>query len=241
MTHASNVVGVIEPVREVGRIAREAGALLLVDAAQTAGIVPIDVEADFIDLLAFPGHKALYGPPGTGGLYVGERVKMTPWREGGTGFNSESEIHPDVFPFVLEGGTPNSVGIAGLKEGVEFILETGIEKMRAHEQSLVKRLRDSLKTIPGIKLFGTDDVTKSVAPVSFLLDGIEPQELSIVLDQSFEIASRAGLHCAPLIHEFLKTAPQGCVRLSPGYFNTLEEINQAVNAVKNIQSQTLGA
>ena len=241
MTHASNVVGVIEPVREVGRIAREAGALLLVDAAQTAGIVPIDIEADFIDLLAFPGHKALYGPPGTGGLYVGERVTLTPWREGGTGFNSESEIHPDVFPFVLEGGTPNSVGIAGLREGVEFILEKGIENMRAHEQSLVKRLRDSLRKLPGITLYGTDDVTKSVAPVSFLLEGIEPQELSIVLDQSFEIATRAGLHCAPLMHEFLKTAPQGCVRFSPGYFNTLEEIDQAVNAVKNVQSQTLGA
>ncbi len=236
ITHASNVIGVVEPIREIGRIVRETGVLLLVDAAQTAGIVPIDIEADLIDLLAFPGHKALYGPPGTGGLYVGERVKLTPWREGGTGFNSEAEIHPDIFPFVLEGGTPNSVGIAGLKEGVEFILEQGIEKMRAHEQSLIKKLRDSLKKIPGIKLYGTDDVSKSVAPVSFLLDGIEPQELSIVLDQSFEIATRAGLHCAPLMHAFLHTAPQGCVRFSPGYFNTLEEIDQAVDAVKGIQT-----
>ncbi len=236
ITHASNVIGVVEPIREIGRLAREAGVLLLVDAAQTAGIIPIDIEADFIDLLAFPGHKSLYGPPGTGGLYVGERVKLTPWREGGTGFNSESEIHPDVFPFVLEGGTPNSVGIAGLREGVEFILEKGIENMRAHEQSLVKKLRDCLRKIPGIKLFGTDDVTKSVTPVSFLLKGIEPQELSIVLDQSFEIATRAGLHCAPLMHEFLGTAPQGCVRFSPGFFNTLQEIDQAVDAVKKIQA-----
>lgn len=236
ITHASNVIGVIEPIREIGRVVREAGALLLVDAAQTAGIVPIDIETDFIDLLAFPGHKALYGPPGTGGLYVGERVTLTPWREGGTGFNSESQIHPDIFPFVLEGGTPNSVGIAGLKEGVEFILEKGIENLRAHEQSLVKRLRDSLRKIPGVKLFGTDDVAKSVAPVSFLLEGIEPQELSIVLDQSFEIATRAGLHCAPLMHEFLKTSPQGCIRFSPGYFNTIQEIDQAVNAVKEIQA-----
>ena len=113
--------------------------------------------------------------------------------------------------------------------------------MRTHEQSLVKKLRDSLKKIPGVKLFGTDDVTKSVAPVSFLLDGIEPQELSIILDQSFEIATRAGLHCAPLMHEFLGTAPQGCVRFSPGYFNTIQEIDQAVEAVKGIQSQILQA
>ncbi len=238
LTHASNVIGVIEPIREIGRIVREAGALLLVDAAQTAGIIPIHVEDDFVDLLAFPGHKALYGPPGTGGLYVGERVKLVPWREGGTGFNSESQIHPETFPFVLEGGTPNSVGIVGLKEGVEFIFEKGIEAMRTHEQGLVKRLRDALKKIPGIKLFGTDEVSKSVAPVSFLLEGIEPQELSIVLDQSFDIACRAGLHCAPLMHEFLGTAPQGCVRFSPGYFNTVQEIDHAVDAVKSIQSQT---
>lgn len=239
LTHASNVIGVVEPIREIGKIVHEAGALLLVDAAQTAGVIPIDIEADFIDLLAFPGHKSLYGPPGTGGLYVGERVKLTPWREGGTGFNSESQVHPDTFPFILEGGTPNSVGIAGLKEGIEFIQEKGIETIRKHEQTLVKKLRESLKQIPRIKLFGTDDITKSVAPVSFLLDGIEPQELSIILDQSFEIATRAGLHCAPLMHEFLGTASQGCIRFSPGYFNTLQEIEQAVDAVKGIQSQTV--
>ena len=237
ITHASNVIGVLEPIREIGKIAREAGVLLLVDAAQTAGAVPIDVEKDFIDLLAFPGHKSLYGPPGTGGLYVGERVELTPWREGGTGFNSESPIHPEQFPFALEGGTPNSVGIVGLREGVEFILKEGIEKIKRHEESLVKKLRDALKEIPGIKLFGVNDVTKSVAPVSFLLDQIEPQELSIILDNSFEIASRAGLHCAPLMHEFLKTTPQGCVRLSPGYFNTIHEIEKTIEAIKGIQSQ----
>ncbi len=239
ITHASNVIGVVEPIREIGRITREAGALFLVDAAQTAGVVSINIEADFIDLLAFPGHKSLYGPPGTGGLYVGERVTLTPWREGGTGFNSESQTHPDTFPFILEGGTPNSVGIVGLKEGVQFILEKGIEHIRTHEQTLVKNLRDLLKQISGIKLYGTDDVSKSVAPVSFVLNGIEPQELSIILDQSFEIATRAGLHCAPLMHEFLGTTPQGCVRFSPGYFNTLPEIEQTVEAVKGIQSQTV--
>ncbi|MBI3999056.1 MAG: aminotransferase class V-fold PLP-dependent enzyme [Candidatus Omnitrophica bacterium] len=237
MTHASNVVGIVQPIREIGRVVRESGALFLVDAAQTAGVIPIDVERDFVDLLAFPGHKALYGPPGTGGLCVGERAKLIPWREGGTGFNSESQIHPEVFPFALEGGTPNSVGIIGLKEGVEFIVEEGIEKIQNHERLLVKELRSRLGTIPGIKLFGTNDVNRSVAPVSFLLDGVEPQELSLILDESFQIASRAGLHCAPLMHEFLGTTPQGCVRFSPGYFNQIQEIEQAAEAVKQIQSQ----
>ena len=165
LTHASNVIGTIEPIREVGRLVRERGALFLVDAAQTAGVLSIDVERDFIDLLAFPGHKALYGPPGTGGLYVGERAKLVPWREGGTGFNSESQVHPDVFPFVLEGGTPNSVGIVGLKEGVEFILAEGLQKIQAHEQYLVKQLRERLKQVPGTKLYGTHNAAQSVAPV----------------------------------------------------------------------------
>ena len=137
----------------------------------------------------------------------------------------------------MEGGTPNSVGIIGLKEGVEFIVEEGIEKIQNHERLLVKELRSRLGTIPGIKLFGTSDVNQSVAPVSFLLDGVEPQELSLILDESFQIASRAGLHCAPLMHEFLGTTPQGCVRFSPGYFNQIQEIEQAAEAVKQIQSQ----
>jgi len=237
MTHASNVIGVVQPIREIGRLVREAGALFLVDAAQTAGVISIDVERDFIDLLAFPGHKSLYGPPGTGGLYVGERAKLIPWREGGTGFDSQSRTQPETLPFLLEGGTPNSVGIVGLKEGVDFILGEGLEKIQIHERSLVKKLRQELKEVPGLKLHGTDDVTKSVAPVSFVIDGIEPQEFSIVLDQSFQIAVRAGLHCAPLMHEMLGTAPQGSIRFSPGYFNTLAEIDQAIKAVREIQSQ----
>ncbi len=237
MTHASNVIGVVQPIREIGRLVREAGALFLVDAAQTAGAISIDVERDFVDLLAFPGHKSLYGPPGTGGLYVGERAKLIPWREGGTGFDSESRTQPETLPFLLEGGTPNSVGIVGLREGVDFILGEGLEKIQAHERSLVKKLRQGLKEVPGLKLHGTDDVTQSVAPVSFVIEGIEPQEFSIVLDQSFQIAVRAGLHCAPLMHEMLGTAPQGSIRFSPGYFNTSNEIDQSIKAVREIQSQ----
>ncbi|MBI4367985.1 MAG: aminotransferase class V-fold PLP-dependent enzyme [Candidatus Omnitrophica bacterium] len=237
MTHASNVVGAVQPILEIGRCVREAGLLLLVDAAQTAGVVPIDVERDFIDLLAFPGHKSLYGPTGTCGLYVSHRAKLIPWREGGTGFDSESQTQPEVFPFLLEGGTPNSVGIVGLREGVEFIVQEGISKIQTHERRLVKALREGLLGVSGLKLYGTEDVARSAAPVSFVVEGIEPQELSLVLDQSFQIASRAGLHCAPLMHEALGTFPQGSVRLSPGYFNTLDEIEQAVRAVRQIQSQ----
>ena len=237
ITHASNVIGVLQPIREIGKIVREAGALFLVDAAQTAGVVSIDVERDFIDLLAFPGHKSLYGPPGTGGLCAGERTELVPWREGGTGFNSESEIHPAQLPYLLEGGTPNSVGIVGLKEGVGFIAEEGLEKIQAHERALVQKLREGLKQIDGVTLYGTDDAAKAVAPVSFVVDGIEPQDLSLILDQSFEIAARAGLHCAPLMHEFIGTFPRGSIRFSPGYFNTLEEAERAVAAVREIRSQ----
>jgi cysteine desulfurase / selenocysteine lyase len=243
MTHASNVIGTVQPIREIGRVIRDVAArhasplYFLVDAAQTAGVIPIYVEADFIDLLAFAGHKALYGPPGTGGLCVGERVQPLPWREGGTGFDSESPIQPRQFPFALEGGTPNSVGIVGLREGVEFILAEGIEKVKNHEQGLIRKLRSALSEISGVRLYGTEDVSKSVAPVSFLVEGIEPQELSMVLDESFDIASRAGLHCAPLMHQALGTAPQGTVRLSPGFFNTEDDIDNAARAVRSIKSQ----
>ena len=237
VTHASNVTGVVQPVQPIGRIARESGALFLVDAAQTAGVIPIDVEQDLIDLLAFPGHKSLYGPPGTGGLVVGERPQLVPWREGGTGFDSESATQPEEFPFALEGGTPNTVGIVGLKEGVEFILKEGLERIQNHERSLVRKLRDGLARLSGVHLHGTSDVAKSVAPVSFVVDGLDPQELSVILDQSFDIAVRAGLHCAPLVHQALGTFPKGSVRLSPGYFNTAHDMEQAVSAVREIQSQ----
>lgn len=237
MTHASNVIGTIQPIRAAGKIAREKGILLLVDAAQTAGAVPIDVEADFIDMLAFPGHKSLYGPPGTGGLYVGSHVSLAPWREGGTGVDSESAVQPEKMPFLLESGTPNSVGIAGLAEGAEFILKEGVQKISWHEQKLVQKLRKGLSQIPGVKLFGSDDVNQTVQPVAFLPEFVDPAEFSVILDESFEIAARAGLHCAPSTHKLIGTFPKGCVRFSPGYFNTEKEIDSAIDAVKEIQEQ----
>ena len=237
MTHASNVTGTAQPAREIGKLARENNALFLLDVAQTAGVLPIHVEEDFIDLLAFPGHKALYGPPGTGGLFVGERVKIRAWREGGTGSDSESPVQPQEFPFLLESGTPNTVGIVGLGEGIQFILDEGIQKIRSHENALRKKLLEGLREIPGLTLFGTKDADHAVAPLAFLPEGIDPAEFGVILDESFGIAARAGLHCAPLIHQCLGTFPKGCVRLSPGYFNTESEIDQAIQAVREIEAQ----
>lgn len=238
VTHCSNVLGTVQPIREIGRIAREHGALFLVDAAQTAGCYPINVLEDAIDLLAFPGHKALFGPPGTGGLYVGDRVQMTPWREGGTGADSQSPLQPRELPYLLEGGTPNSVGIVGLAEGVEFVLREGLDRIRAHEAGLARRLRDRLGGIPGVTVYGPHaGNAKTVSTVSLNLGGVEPQELGAILDQSFSIAARPGLHCAPLVHEDLGTAPSGCLRFSPGYFNSLAEIDTAAGALLEIQKQ----
>lgn len=235
LTHAPNVTGAIQPIREIGKIVREAGALFLVDAAQTVGAVPIDVDKDFVDLLAFPGHKSLLGPTGTGGLFVGERVeKITPWREGGTGMGSESPTHPEEFPYVLEGGTPNTVGIVGLAEGLKFVAEKGIEAIRAHELKLMSALRAGLAPLKKVKMFGPKSAEKSTAALSILIEGLEPAEAGVVFDQSFAIAIRAGLHCAPLMHQFLGTSPFGTIRISPGYFNTMEDINAVINAIKQL-------
>ena len=235
LTHAPNVTGAIQPIREIGKIVREAGALCLVDAAQTAGAVPIDVEKDFVDLLAFPGHKSLLGPTGTGGLYVSERVeKITPWREGGTGMGSEKPTHPEEFPYVLEGGTPNTVGIVGLAEGLKFVAEKGIDNIRAHELKMMHALRSGLQSIKGVKIFGPKSAEKSTAALSILIDGLEAAEAGVVFDQSFGIAIRAGLHCAPLMHQFLGTSPFGTIRISPGFFNSMDDINKFLEAVGRI-------
>ncbi len=235
MTHASNVTGSLQPVREIGKIVRETDAWFLVDAAQTAGCFPIDVEADAIDLLAFPGHKALFGPMGTGGLYVGPRVELSAWREGGTGGDSKSPTQPEELPFFLEGGTPNAVGIAGLSEGVRFILQEGLPMIRQHEFHLISRLREGLGAIPAVTLYGPMDAKHTTSTLAFNLKGVEPQEIGAILDQSFGIAARAGLHCAPMIHQSMGTYPAGCLRFSPGYFNTREEVDCAVQAIREIQ------
>ena len=234
LTHASNVLGTIQPVGDVGRIAREHDLLFLVDAAQTAGVVPIDVQALCVDLLAFPGHKSLLGPTGTGALYVGPRVDPRPWREGGTGGDSLTPTQPADFPHVLEGGTPNVLGIAGLVAGLDFVEERGVDAIRRHEVELCDRLRVALAELPGFEVYGHGDPARRVGTVSFRCDAVPAPDLGAILDTSFDIAVRPGLHCAPYVHKALGTAPDGLVRVSPGPFTTDADIDRLIGALKEI-------
>jgi cysteine desulfurase family protein len=234
LTHASNVLGTVQPIAEVGRIAREHDLLFLVDAAQTAGVVPIDTQESCIDLLAFPGHKCLFGPTGTGALYVGSRVNLRPWREGGTGGDSLTPTQPPDLPYHLEGGTPNVLGVAGLVAGLDFVEERGPEAIRKHDVELCDRLRNALQELPGFEVFGHTDASRRVGTISFRSEVLPAPELAGVLDQSFDIAVRPGLHCAPYIHKALGTAPDGLVRVSPGPFSTNADIDHLIDALKQI-------
>ncbi len=232
MTHASNVCGTILPVREAAALAHRHGALFLLDAAQTAGILPIDVSGMAIDLLAFPGHKGLLGPTGTGGLYVAPGVRLSPMRQGGTGTRSEEERQPEELPEALESGTVNTAGIAGLGAALRVLQARGLSSVEAHEAALASRLMAGLKEIPGLRVHGTADPRRQVAVVSITLDGWEPVDLGAALDSSFGIAVRPGLHCAPLAHRTLGTYPHGTVRFSPGCSTTEDEVDQALAALR---------
>lgn len=240
MNHASNVTGVIQPIAEYGAIARRHNLIFMVDAAQTAGKYPLDVQANNIDLLAFSGHKGLFGPPGTGVLYVGERVDLDSLREGGTGTHSELEEQPTTLPYKFECGTANTIGIAGLGAGLKYIFAEGMENILAHEQSLTDRLLEGLSRIPQVTLYKVRDRSRQAPIVSFNLNGTEPGEAGAILDQAFNIKARTGLHCAPVAHKVLGTFPLGTIRLSPGYFNTTEEIDFCLQAIEKIaRSETV--
>jgi len=237
MTHASNVLGTVQPVESIGEIVRQAGALFLVDAAQTAGVVPIDLRAAAIDLLAFPGHKALYGPTGTGALYAGPRTDGTirPWREGGTGGDSSSATQPIRLPYLLEGGTPNVLGVAGLAAGIAWVSERGPDNLRAHEVGLLERAVDWAEDSDGWRIAGRWDPETHVGPLSLIVPpSLTPQDIGAILDASFDIAVRPGLHCAPYIHRALGTFPDGTLRLSPGPFTTPEQIDSLLRALDEI-------
>jgi cysteine desulfurase family protein len=234
LTHASNVLGTVQPVAAVGQMARAKDLLFLVDAAQTAGVVPIDVQSMCVDLLAFPGHKSLLGPTGTGGLYVGRRASLRAWREGGTGGDSSSETQPQEFPHFLEGGTPNVLGVAGLAAGVKYVQEQGIDRIRQHEAALSERLWQRLEEIGGYEILGHRDHAQRVGTLSLRSQVLPAAELGGILDQAFDIAIRPGLHCAPYIHRSLGTFPEGTVRVSPGAFSTEEDIDQLVRALQEI-------
>lgn len=240
LNHASNVVGTLLPVAEVGAIARDHGLLYMVDAAQTAGAYPIDVHAMRVDLLAFTGHKALGGPMGTGGLWVGERVstgEMEPLKRGGTGSLSEHEEQPDFLPDAYESGTPNTPGIAGLGAAVRWVLDRGVDAIRAHELALTRRLIEGLLAVPGVTVYGTHEAERQTATVSLNVRGMEPSDVAYQLDEEYGIMCRSGLHCAPAAHRTMGTFPRGTVRLSMGVFTTADDVDAALEAIAKLAAR----
>jgi cysteine desulfurase family protein len=232
INHASNVMGTIAPLEEIRGLTGDIP--LLVDAAQTAGAISIDVERWGIDLLAFTGHKSLYGPQGSGGLYVREGIDLKPLRRGGTGSKSESWDHPDFLPDKYECGTPNTPGIIGLGEGVRFVLKQGIDRIRKHELELTTSLLAGLVEIDGVIVYGPKEPDEQVATISISVKGKEASEVGYRLDREFNTMTRIGLHCNPGTHRAMGTFPHGTVRLSMGYFNTHEEVARVVEAVREI-------
>jgi cysteine desulfurase / selenocysteine lyase len=237
-THCSNVIGTIQPVDQIGRIARAHNVLLLVDAAQSAGLVPISMRDMQIDLLAIAGHKSLLGPPGTGALLVGERVDVRPCREGGTGGDSASPRQPEEYPYRLEAGTPNTVGLAGLAAALDEVHRWGPQTMLDHERALAAQFVDAITADARVRLLGPRDLCRRTGMVAFTMEGLSSQEVAAVLDESFGIAVRGGLHCAPYLHQALGTFPDGAVRVSPGPHNTASDIASLIEAVRMIADQS---
>ncbi|MGC9325247.1 MAG: aminotransferase class V-fold PLP-dependent enzyme [Desulfomonilia bacterium] len=242
ITHASNVTGTIMPISDIGAMAREHGCIFCVDAAQTAGSVNIDVQEMKIDLLAFTGHKALFGPQGTGGLYIGPDLEneVQPLVIGGTGSMSEFEHQPDFLPDKYESGTPNAMGIAGLGAGVRFLLKLGLYEVTSREADLREQLVQGLEDIPGVTVYGSKESGSSIANVSFTIESIRPSDVTLALDEHYAVMSRPGLHCAPSAHRTIGTFPQGTVRLSLGYFNTSDQVRYVLQAVSEVAAGTMG-
>lgn len=235
VNHSSNLFGSILPVAEIGRITRSRGIVLLVDAAQSAGMLDIDVEAMGIDMLAFPGHKGLLGPQGTGGLYIHPRVELTPLLHGGTGSQSESPEQPKVRPDCYEAGTQNTPGLAGLKAGVQYLLNETVQKIHTREWMLTQRMMEGLLALNGVKVLGPELGKARTGIVSFLIEGADPSEIAFILDQHYNIAVRSGFHCTPLAHGAAGTMETGAIRASVGAFTTEQEVDALVNAVNEIK------
>jgi cysteine desulfurase / selenocysteine lyase len=232
--HGSNVTGALAPLEEIGVLAATAGAVFIVDAAQTCGVEEIDVTAMGADILAFSGHKGLLGPQGTGGLYLRPGLEVDPLRYGGTGSLSESDRQPPFYPDRLESGTPNTPGIAGLLAGVRYIRETGLNKIRQVEKEFTTGLLEGLAAIPKVTVYGPAASERRTAVVSFTIAGMDSGEVAWRLDRDFGVACRAGLHCAPWAHQTIGTLQSGTIRFSPGYFNSADDIVAAVEAVKAV-------
>ncbi|WP_347548212.1 aminotransferase class V-fold PLP-dependent enzyme [Pseudalkalibacillus hwajinpoensis] len=232
ITHGSNLTGKKLPLDVIGAVARQKQIPFLVDASQTAGVLPIHMKEMNIDMLAFPGHKGLLGPQGTGVLIVGEGIELTPLHHGGTGSRSELIDQPDLLPERLESGTLNTPGIAGLLAGLEAVKRMGLDTISEHEDRLVSQLINGLKKIDFVHIYGPEHDRLGVVP--FTIAGIDSQEIAIILDQHYNIAVRAGLHCTPLGHESIGTIEHGTVRLSVGPYNTKEEIEKVIRAIAQI-------
>lgn len=236
VVHASNVTGAIQPVSEIVRAAKKAGAYTLVDASQTAGSVPLSLSDLPADLLAAPGHKGLLGPQGTGFLYVREGVPVVPLIEGGTGTRSESDRQPDFYPDALESGTRNSVGAAGLAVALAWLLRKGVDRIRRKETEFLEELLEGMGRIGGVTVYGPKDPSRKASAVSFLVEGMDPSETGRRLEKRHGTLVRAGLHCSPNSHRTLGTFPEGTVRVSPGPFNTRTEIRTFLAALGKIAS-----
>ncbi|MGW8313033.1 MAG: aminotransferase class V-fold PLP-dependent enzyme [Desulfuromonadales bacterium] len=236
MNHCSNVTGTLQAIEEIGPWCRQQGIVFMVDAAQSAGVYPINVEEMAIDLLAVPGHKALLGPPGTGFLYVREGLELCPLLYGGTGNFSQSATQPVEMPERLESGTLNTIGLAGLKAGIEFIESIGLDRVRAHEQELYEQLIAGLSRIDGAVIYGPPACVRHGGALSFNIKNMDPSLLGFRLDREYGICCRVGLHCAPEAHATIGTLPEGTVRLSPGYFNTTEDIEATLTAIREINA-----
>lgn len=235
VNHASNVIGTIQPIGEIGKLCRANGIPLAIDASQSVGKIPVDMDALNLDVIAFTGHKSLLGPTGIGGLYVREGIEIRHTRAGGTGVRSAVRTHLDEYPFRLEYGTPNTVGIAGLKAGLEWVKAKGLDELYRHEMELTTMLRDGLQKIPGVTLYCQEDLTDHISILLFNVDGMDAQNTGTLMDVDYNIACRTGLHCAPLVHDHLGTTQiHGAVRFGIGPFNTEAHIQAAIQAVSEI-------
>ncbi|TLS35140.1 aminotransferase class V-fold PLP-dependent enzyme [Pseudalkalibacillus caeni] len=239
-SHASNLTGMILPIEEIGELAKKRNIRFLVDASQSAGILPIHMEKMHIDLLAFPGHKGLLGPQGTGALLIGGTIDLNPLIHGGTGGASEEIGQPDEMPARFESGTLNTPGIAGLSAGIDEVNRLGIRQIFGHEWELTKRFMDGLDIIGGITYYGPEKNVERTSVVPFTIEGIDSHEIAIILDQHYQMAVRAGLHCSPIGHESIGTIEKGAVRVSFGLYNTTEEVEKLLQAIEEIKIGYLG-
>lgn len=233
-THSSNVLGTIQPIRAIGKIAKNHNIPFLVDAAQTAGAYPIDIQRDNISLLAFTGHKSLLGPMGTGGLIVNCDKYIIPLKSGGTGGDSAYEYQPDYYPNRLETGTLNVSGLVGLRESIKFINKETINKIHNKERYLVKYALDRLAAIDDLEIYGPKDSEKIVGVISFNIKGVKPEDIGFELDDKYDIMVRTGLHCAPNAHELIGTKDIGTIRIGIGYFNSKEDIDKLIDSLIEI-------